>query len=304
MSVSRVSIYVVHYNKMQFLTLQHHQLIKHCLDNFDYIVVNNGIDWEISQQISEYCKLNRLSEIIISHQDRRSYCSHDHIMALDQVYRKYLADDKHEIRVVMDSDVIPYSNFSFFDILGIAQIAGFRTYNFSSAIFTMYSRTVDLNGFNINAGGDSGSGTGHLVQKYKTKWINLTAPIREEEARYIFHYKNDKIARYSPSYGIQLLEECLVHFYRGTGWDNGDPNYFRKKFEFLMQFLLHSNMYGLRLDENVMYPDAFNDQWLYPKEYRLYKIPGYELPNLSNQSKQANDNQENGGGSVPIEREC
>lgn len=273
-----ISIYTIHYNRLEFLALQYQQLVKHCLDEFEYIVINNGIDVETEQKISEFCKNNNILEIKITQQNRQQYCSHDHIMALDYVYRNYVATNTSDLRIIMDSDIIAYSKLSFFNIIENYEIAGFKVYTYSSAIFTMYGKSVDLNEFNINDGGDSGSGTGKLVEKYNTKWLNITAPIREEEANYIFHYKEDCRIKYDISFGFQFIESCFIHFYRGTGWDNGDVNYFMNKFEFLTQFLLHPELYEITLDSNVQYPDAFNDQWLNKQNYKLYN----ELSNISN----------------------
>ena len=279
--MSIVSIYVIHYNRVEFLTLQYQQLLKHCLDDFKYIVINNGIDAETEGQISEICRNSNILEIKLNQQNRKHSCSHDHIMALDIVYKNYVANNLSDFRVVMDSDIIPYSNFSFSNIIKNLDIAGFKVHNYSSAIFTMYSRLVDLHGFDVYNGGDSGSGTVNLVMKYNTRWINLTAPIREEEAKYIFHYKDKDVMKYDQSFGFQFIENCLIHFYRGSGWDNTDVSYLNRKFDFLMQFLSHPEWYNITLDSNVQYPEAFNDQWLHKENYKLYKVSGYELPHVS-----------------------
>ena len=269
--MNSVSIYTVHYNKLEFLTLQYNQLLKHCLDNFDYVVVNNGIDEETKSSISEFCQKHNIREIHIDQETRINYCSHDHIMALDYAYVNYIAKDTSLIRVVMDSDVIPFTDFSFKTIIGSHQIAGFKVFNYSSAIFTMYNNEVQLKDFNINGGGgDSGSGTGILANIYDIKWINITAPIREEEHQYIFKYHNVDVLKYDQSYGFQFIEKCFIHFYRGTGWDNGDYNYFNNKFNFLNYFLNYQNLIEIRLDDIVQYPDAFMDQWMYKDKYKLY----------------------------------
>lgn len=242
--------------------------------------MNNGINQDVEQEISDFCKQYNILEIKISQDNCQPYCSYDHIIALDYIYRRYIAYDNADIRVVMDSDIIAYSNFSFTNIIKDYEIAGFKVYNYSSAIFTMYSKSVNLNGFNINTRGDSGSGTGILILQYNTRWINLTAPVREEEARYIFHYESDDVLRYDASFGFQFIEDCFIHFYRGTGWDNGNIDYFHSKFKFLMQLINHPELYNIKLDEIVLYPEAFNDQWLYKENYPLYKLLNYELSNI------------------------
>ena len=273
-----VTIYTVHYNRLEFLPLQWEQLKKHCKDEFTYFVINNGIDVETRDKISEYCKSNAIKEIIIDQESRREYCSHDHIVALDHAYKNYIAKDLSDIRIVMDNDVIPYKNFSFYDIIGEHDIAGFYLHSiidYSSAIFTMYSKSVDLVDFKINGNfGDSGSGTGNLIRdnNYSVAWVDLTTPMKEPEGKYIFSQTKEGALPYNPSYWLQFIAHCFIHFYRGTGWDNRDPNHYTSKMNFFLHFLNNPELYNPKLDEFSHYPRAHMDEWIWRDEYKLYKV--------------------------------
>lgn len=273
-----LSIYTVHYNRLEFLKLQHEYLNKHCTDNFNYIVVNNGVDSYTKNEISNYCKLNTIKEIIIEQDDRIPYCSHDHIMALDYVYTNYISRDDSNLRVVMDCDVIPYKNFSFYNIINNNDIAGFYQqsgWDYSSAIFTMYNKNVDLNNFQINGKfGDSGSGTATLINsdKYSIHWVDITCPIKEVEGKYIFSQTKEGALQYDFYYWLQFISNCFIHFYRGTGWDNSDVNYFNRKMEFFLHFINNPDLYNVKLDEHVHYPKAHMDEWVWKHDYKLYKV--------------------------------
>ena len=64
----------------------------------------------------------------------------------------------------------------------------------------------------------------------------------------------------------------MLHYYRGTGWDNGDVDYLQKKLKFIESFLESPDMYNVNLDDNVQYTSAHMDQWLFKDKYKLYKI--------------------------------
>jgi len=273
-----VSIYTVHYNRLDFLKLQYEWLIKHCTDSFKYIVVNNGIDDSVKNKISNYCKLNNIKEVAIEQTDRIAYCSHDHIVALDYVYTNYISTDPSDLRVVMDCDVIPYKSFSFYNIINNNDIAGFyqhSNFDYSSAIFTVYNKNVDLKNFEINGKfGDSGSGTATLVNnnRYSVCWVDITCPMKEAEGKYVFSQTKEGALNYDPYYWLQFISNCFIHFYRGTGWDNADVNYFNRKMKFFLHFINNPNLYNVKLDEHVHYPEAHIDEWLFKDKYRLYKI--------------------------------
>lgn len=274
-----VSIYTTHHNRLEFLFLQYEKIKKHCTDKFKYIVINNGIDNNIGTEITKYCEKNNIQEISIEHEQTRSqYSSHDHIVALDYAYKQYVSKDSSDIRVVMDNDVIPFKPFSFFDLLSSYDMAGFyqeSMIDYSSAIFTAYNKNVDLVEFEINGKfGDSGSGTGNLIRDngYSVRWVDVTCPMRELEASYIFSETKVGAIPYDPTWGIQFIAGCFAHYYRGTGWDNGNPDYFKNKYSFFTHLIDNSDLYNPKLDEISHYPKAHMDCWVWQSDYKLNKI--------------------------------
>lgn len=268
-----VSIYVVYYNRPEFLPIQYNQLLKNCTDEFRFIVLNNGMTESIKDSISNECKNIGIQEIQFSQQDRHHYSSHDHIQSLTHLYKNYVnIDTTSKIRVIMDSDIFAFCKFSFYDLMDKYDVVGLSMINYYSAIYTMYNNTVDLLGFEIdNRCADTGSGTGKLINKYKTKGIIHTAPIREIERDYIFKNATKETITYDITWGFQYIGNCFLHYYRGTGWDNGNLDYYANKFLFLNHFLENVESYNINLDDSVSYETALVDQWLHPQKYKLIK---------------------------------
>lgn len=273
-----ISIYVPHFNRLELLESQYSKLKKHCKDDiFTYNVINNGIDQNTRDQIKVFCKNNNLNEIEIHNNDKIAMTAMNHKFALQYCYDNYISKDKSDVRVVMDADIIPFKNFKFLEILGDNQIAGIRMdigadYYIASFI-SIYRKDVDLK---LDLGKDmefdSGLGTSFLVKKYKTKFIDHTAPIRKEESDYIFKNKLEGSLPYDENFVIQFIAGCFLHHYRGSGWDNGDPNYYARKKQFITSFLENPNLYNPILDSIVHYDHAHMEQWVGKDKYPLYQI--------------------------------
>jgi hypothetical protein len=273
-----ISIYVTHYNKLEFLSLQYENIKKYCKDKFNYIVINNGIDDNTSLKISKLSKELNVQEIIIKDNSRIKMTAMHHKEALQHCYDNYISKDAADIRVVMDCDIIPFNTFSFIDFLGEADIAGIKLgvepSFYIASFISVYSKNIIFDNFNLGVDieFDSGIVTTDLVKKYKTKWLNHTAPMKEKEGMYVFKNSQPIAMEYDKTFHIQFIESSLLHYYRGTGWDNGDISYQEKKSKFIKSFLQTPEMYNVLLDENVQYEYAHMDEWLFKDKYHLYKI--------------------------------
>jgi hypothetical protein len=273
-----VSIYVVHYNKPNLVSLQFNKLKDYLFEDFKYFAVNNGINQEIKNEISNIVKSLGITEISISNNNRIPNTAMHHKEALQYVYDNYINNDQRSIRIVMDCDIIPFRKFTFSEILGDNDIAGIqmgiRPSLYIASFISIYSQQVKFDDFNLGADieFDSGVPTGNIVKNHKTKWLLHTAPMKEKEGQYIFKNKSEETLNYDSTFYIQFIESCLLHFYRGTGWDNGDINYAERKLDFILSFLNNVNEYKPLLDENVQYESAHMDEWINKENYPLYKI--------------------------------
>jgi hypothetical protein len=273
-----ISVYVTHYNKVDLLSLQYKSIKKFCTEDVRYIVINNGIDAATSLEISRISKELGLEEIVIRNNNKIKMTAMHHKEALQYCYDNYISKDDADVRVVMDCDIIAFNTFSFKSFIGDADLAGIQLGAepslYIASFISLYSKNVTFNNFNLASAVefDSGLATGELVKKYKTKWLKHTAPMREKEGVYVFKNAKANTLKYDQSFGIQFIENSLLHYYRGTGWDNGDINYLQKKLKFINSFLESPEMYNINLDDNIQYISAHMDQWLFKDKYRLYKI--------------------------------
>jgi hypothetical protein len=266
-----VSIYSIHYNKLEFLELQYQQILKYCNDELNYIVVNNGINTEISKKITDFCVKYKLLEILtpnLENENRANMSSTDHIIATDFIYKNHISKDLNEFRILIDSDIIPYKEFSFISIIEDNEILALNLGGYASSFIIMFNKNVELSEFNIIdgfQGGDSGMGTRQLVEKYKTKWIKHTCPIKELEVKYLFNKYNNTLFCEN-NFWFQFIDDCFIHYYRGSNWDGSSSE---KKWIFFTHFLNNVDLYNLKLDENICYETAHIDEWLYKDKYKV-----------------------------------
>lgn len=278
----KITVYTTHYNKLELLLLQHQYMTKWCKEDINYVVINNGIDESTKTLISTVCQNLGIQEILITKNDKIDMTAMNHKTALQFCYSNYIASDNSDIRIVMDCDIVPFQAFSFVEMLGAADMAGVKmtmsNVPYIASFITMFSKNVDLTNIDVgsNIEFDSGMFTMDLVRRYTTKWLDHTAPIRSEEASYIFGN-----IEYDPNFGIQFITPNLLHYYRGTGWDNTEPTFYKRKSGFIKRLIQNPSSFHLKLDDRVCYDSAHMDQWINKENYRVYN----ELSNISNELK-------------------
>jgi hypothetical protein len=271
----KITVYVVHYKFINLLEWQYEGIKKFSKEDVEYVVINNGFDKSFANDVSEVCKKLNLREIKIEHSDKRIlYTAMDHKTALQYTYDNYISKDDSDIRVVMDSDIIPFAPFSFVEMLNNSDIAGIKMHLGSdiyiASFISIFSKNVEFSDLNlgIDYEFDSGLPMTSLVSKHKTNFLKHTAPMQEKEAPYVFRNSiKEKVMEYNPNYTIQIIEGSLLHYYRGTSWDNGDMNFYNNKTNFIKHFLENTDDYNIYLDENVQYDLAHMDSWLDKENY-------------------------------------
>lgn len=279
----KVSVYVPHYNNIILLVNQYHYMKNFCKENIRYVVINNGANELFRNAFSQICTQLNIEEITIPTNNAIHNTAMNHKTALQHCYKNIISNDDSDIRIVMDSDIIPFKEFSFVNLLGDNDIAGIQMGIgdlYIASFISIYGKNVDLHELDlgVDVEFDSGVPTGYLVRKYKTKWLRHTSPLHEEEGKYIFQNSPSYLVPYQHRYVVQFIEGSMIHYYRGSGWDNGDPNYLRDKHTFVMSFIMNHESYAPILDEHVQYESAHMDQWLNKLNYRLY----VKLSNISN----------------------
>lgn len=282
-SMSKVIVYTTHYIKPEFIKLQYEQFKKYCKDNYELVIVNNGKDSELEDQIRETALSLGLRCIDFEkRKDVPLFSSQHHTVCLENLLKNYIKkDDPQNLTVITDNDVFPFKSFSFLEIINGKKVGGMyqqRNYHgieheYVASIFMMFQNDVDMTDFSFHNGiGDTGCGTFTLLKKYETEFVKHTAAI-DTEKDYIFT-KNDNQFPYLEKYRCQFIHDCFIHYYRGSNWSESDPNYHEEKMNFLLSFLNDKDSYGINLDSKVCYGTAHSDKGYngVDHSYRNYKF--------------------------------
>lgn len=262
-----IKIYSTVYIKPEFIDLQFNSFKKYSIDNFELIIINNGIDKDTFDKIVEKCDKYKLKHInVIKNVNTTEYCSASHIHAIDFTLQNFIKKDEDDvdINILIDSDVFAYKPFSFYKLLNNKYLAGMyqqsNEHEYIAAIFMMINGKIDLGDFSFYSGyGDTGAGVQYLMNKYNTipEYLKHTAQI-DIESDYIFRCENEY--PYKDIYRIQFIADSFIHYYRGSNWQESDVNYHNEKFNFLLNFLNNHESYCLNLDEFVNYKYAHSNK--------------------------------------------
>lgn len=189
----KIKIYTVAYIKPEFIDAQIEGFRKYCTDDFELIIINNGIDEKVRNQIIEKCTLHTLTYInVIKPTIPYEYCSSSHMDALEYALNTVIKTDITDINVIIDNDVFAYKEFSFKKLLNGNKLAGMyqqrNKHDYISAIFLILDGKLDLSNFTFHSGyGDTGAAVQSLMSKYNIipEYVNHTGQI-DIETDYIF----------------------------------------------------------------------------------------------------------------------
>jgi hypothetical protein len=278
-----VNIYTVSYIKPFFIKIQKELLDKYCNDTYTLNVINNGIDYDTKIKIKNVCDSLKINCIEYNRPEFiEDYCSQSHCVALEHTLINYIKKDSADnITVIIDTDVFPFKNFSFIQLLNNKKIAGIyqqRDYDnivseYFTSIFIMFSNDIDISNFSFfNGIGDTGSGTFNLIKTYPAEYIKHTAAI-DIETDYIFKNNKNKYP-YLPKYRCQFIDDCFIHYYRGSNWSESCKYYHMSKLKFVINFIRNSYDYNINLNEFVSYSKAHADKGYNGVDYnyRDYKF--------------------------------
>ena len=173
----KVSIYVIQYNKPEFLELQYNLLKKYCKDDFEYIVVNNGKDEENVNIFHKFCIDNNIREIQTF--QNRIPNTQDHTRALKYIYDEFLSKDMSDFRTIIDHDIFPFGSFSIANIMENYEVSGIRLGGFPyyiSSFIIIFNKLFDVTNIDmdIHAKQDATTWTYGISNSHKTKWLKHT----------------------------------------------------------------------------------------------------------------------------------
>lgn len=257
-----IRIYTVSDKRPDFIRLQYFGF-KNFLKDKDYqlIVCNNGSTPELRKQIESICEELEITSLFVEGE----YLNGAIATQVPLIYclKNYISkDDKKDITVIIDSDIFLFAPLSFEVLLGDADIGGIyqqrevqykrffirNHFYIWNALMIFRNQTVDFDSLDISLiqnVTDVGGRTNEYLRKFKPKiqWLFHTADIEEEEKGI---FDESLLNDYEQSFGMQIIESSLIHYYRGSNWDLSNEEYHKKKTRFLEKLLaLANNKYPL-----------------------------------------------------------
>lgn len=252
-----IRIYTVSDKRPDFIRLQHFGFKKFLIDKeYQLIVCNNGSTPELRKQIESICQELEITSLFVEGE----YLNGAIATQVPLIYclKNYVSkDNKKDITVIIDSDIFLFAPLSFETLLKDADIGGIyqqrevqykrffirNHFYIWNALMIFRNQTVDFDHLDISLiqnVTDVGGRTNTYLRNYKPRveWLIHTADIEEEEKE-IFEESIRK--DYEPSFGMQIIENALIHYYRGSNWDSSADEYHKRKTRFLEKFLAFAN---------------------------------------------------------------
>lgn len=248
-----VRIYTVSDKRPDFIELQYEGFQNYLQDKeFEYIVCNNGSTEDLRLEIEKICQKLSIKTLFVEG-DYLNGAIATQVPLIYCIKNYILNDDKDDITVILDSDIFLFASLSFEKLLEGKDLAGiyqqrevlynrfFKRNHFYiwNAIMILRNSKINFSEFDISMIQnitDVGGRTHFYVKKYNPpiKWISHTADIEEAESK-IFDV--DLVKSYVPKFGMQIIAESLIHYYRGSNWDEDPSEYHKNKTMFLNNFL-------------------------------------------------------------------
>jgi hypothetical protein len=271
-----VHVYSVAYNRPDFIKLQHQTIEKYFVPaNNEYkirfIVMINTKDQEMKERLIHACSDIGVKYTVVPHKHNELY--NGGLTAYNFVRNNYFPNTSEEdYSVIMDSDMFFYNYLNIEklvagnDVCAIyhqrqKKILGFTRYNyeylwvgfmiFSHKHFTWHNLKFEP----IKNICDVGGMTYYFLKEnkkkgLKVKWL-LHTPDITTEFKEIF--PESQWNNYNPNMGVQLIEDAIIHYYRGSNWDGSDKCYLQKKDKFLYEFLNQYQGLPLNMCRNYAY---------------------------------------------------
>ena len=257
-----IKIFVPSCKNADFIGLQAESIRAQLIDDFEILVLNDGLNDELSREISDACKDAHVTCIDVPKDLIHSSASVAHCAvvqwAYDNIILKECMDD---IVVIMDSDMFMVRQFSFnefvsgFSMSGLPQARGPIKYYFTGLLvlnMPMMPSPSRLNQF-------CGIVRGHNVDAGGMLWYyineNPGIKIRDMEHTSHIHSSNNNLhvlsddvrSRYNEDYRVEILQSSFLHY--GGASTRNDPITQKEKREFLFWLVEDAGLGKIEMPE-------------------------------------------------------
>lgn len=277
----KIKIFSVHAGRTDFLRLQYESLVHFLEDSFEYYCIDNFIHSNESSFIEKECKNLNINYVRFKTYSL-SGTAHDHAPALNSI--KTISSNE-DINVILDFDVFLINKFSIlnyiknFDIAGIYQQRNEFLLEYLAPIFVIVNSNKNFNSIDFDSRkdilSDVGSNTSLYLKDKNIKLMKHTSALIGEENVNCFNIN------YNTSFSCQIIENSFLHYYKGTNWNNNDPQFVHEKTEWLKFVIKESKKYNiLNLDYLQKYQTPFSHSFRYwngsPEPFKSILNPYYE----------------------------
>ena len=230
-------------NNPEFVKLQEKTLRKFIQDDYEYIVLNDGLSPELVKQISDTCKENNITCVEVPKTLIHSSAAVAHCSVMQWAYDNIILENhKDEICAFIDADMFVVKDFNVSDFVGDNALAGLPQYRGPIEYFWPGLLFMNLpkmpspeklslfcgivRGYNVDAGGTAW----HYL--YDNRGIPLrgmehTSHIHECNSN--MHVLSKEVAeKYDQEFRIEILESAFIH-YGGASTKNFPERQEKKK---------------------------------------------------------------------------
>lgn len=254
-------IYSVAYNRPEFIELQYSSVVKHIQKQLkpgwelDFWILVNTKDVSMKEQLVQECIRLEVKCQVVPYNESELY--NGGLTAYNYVRDHFFPKTgKNDYSIIMDCDMFLYNSMDIEKLLDGSDVAaiyhqrekklfGLTVYNYEYlwvGFMVFNHKNFDWKGIKfdpIKNICDVGGMTSYYLKDntpkgLKVKWLKHTADITDEFKNifpsYLWKY-------YEPGMGFQIIENSIIHYYRGSNWNGSDRKFIEAKDLFLNVFL-------------------------------------------------------------------
>lgn len=257
----KIKIYTYPDKRPEFISIQKRTFDEFLVDDFEFIVINNGSTDFLRSEIEKICETNGITHHFVenpNHTDPNIACAYPINQSLDRFIKR---ETPGNISVIMDSDMFLFSKFSISnfmennEVCAIPQSRGDYKYMWNGIVFINHSTVSDIENFDfgydkVQSQGDVGANMYNYITKNPNcnfKKINHTPHIHGEDKK--IYLPSDIADMDNEEFRFDIIESVILYYGQGSNWNNKTEEYHINKTNLLNYFLEKSIIGDLVLPE-------------------------------------------------------
>jgi len=246
-----VKIYTYPDKRPDFILRQKKSLDVFLRDNFELIVINNGSNVQLRDEIYKICADNQITHHFVenpNHSNPNVACEYPIVQSMNRFICK---ENTADISVILDSDMFFIKPFSISEYLGEYELAAIKqirkhvNYIWNGIVFINHRTIKNIEELDFSIKTIDGVPTDVGGSTYFYFKNNPNCKLRNILHTSHIHPKNKNLHviphslldDYNIDYCFELIENSILHYGRGSNWDNNIQSYHFGKTLFLDKVL-------------------------------------------------------------------